>query len=140
MKPVVITFRGALFAASLALASPALAEPASTPTESRETRADSVSQGAGDQSASAEEDQVVDANELQSYAGGTGVSASVLTQQNLTAFNSGNVVSGVTVGSGEINIGSNAFSGFDGVGNFVLNTGHNNNLQSSLNVSIVLGQ
>jgi hypothetical protein len=37
-------------------------------------------------------------------------------------------------------IGSNAFSGFDGVGNFVLNTGHNNNLQSSLNVSIVLGQ
>ena len=79
-------------------------------------------------------------DELNSFAGGTGVSVDVITDQTLNAINHGNTVNGVNVGSGEISITAGAFNGFDGVGNFVLNTGHNNNLQSSMNVSIVLGQ
>jgi hypothetical protein len=61
-----------------------------------------------------------------------------ITDQTLDAVNSGNSVNGVTVGSGGVDIGSNAFSGYSGLGNFVINTGHNNNLQSSMSVSVVL--
>lgn len=62
----------------------------------------------------------------------------VLTEQTLQALNSGNTVIGASVGSGAISIDQNAFSGFDGIGNFVINSGHNNTLQSSLSVSIVV--
>ena len=62
----------------------------------------------------------------------------VLTEQTLTALNTGNSVVGANVGSGAISIDQNAFSGFDGIGNFVINSGHNNTLQSSLSVSIVI--
>jgi len=85
------------------------------------------------------DESVISLDEMQDLAGGEGVAPAVLTVQNLTAINSGNTVSGVVVSSGQINIDSSAFSNFNGVGNFVLNTGHNNNLQSSLSVSIVLG-
>ena len=67
-----------------------------------------------------------------------GVDVMMITDQTLTATNHGNTVIGETIGSGQVNIGSNAFSGYSGLGNFVINTGHNNNLQSSMNVSIVL--
>jgi hypothetical protein len=82
--------------------------------------------------------EVLSVEDLEALAGGTGVTISVITDQTLTAVNTGNTVTGDVVSSGDANIGSNAFSGYDGVGNFVINTGHNNNLQSSVNVSIVL--
>lgn len=75
--------------------------------------------------------------DMESLAGGTGVSW-VVTNQTLTATNTGNTVSGDVVGSGDVNLGSGAFSGYDGVGNFVINTGHNNNLQSTVSVSVQL--
>ena len=84
--------------------------------------------------------ETLNSDELSSFAGGTGVSVDVITDQTLNAINHGNSITGVNVGSGGINITAGAFNGFDGVGNFVLNTGHNNNLQSSMNVSVVLGQ
>lgn len=84
------------------------------------------------------EDEVLALDELEDLAGGDGVEINMLTTQQLTAINAGNSVSGETIGSGAVTIGTDAFSGFDGIGNFVINTGHNNNLQSSLNVSIVL--
>jgi hypothetical protein len=62
----------------------------------------------------------------------------VITDQTLNAVNAGNTVSGDVVSSGQVSLGSGAFSGYSGLGNFVINTGHNNNLQSSMNVSIVL--
>jgi hypothetical protein len=62
----------------------------------------------------------------------------VITGQTLTALTAGNTIIAGTVGSGAITLGPNAFSGFDGIGNFVINSGHNNTLQSSLSVSIVL--
>lgn len=61
----------------------------------------------------------------------------VLTGQNLTATNTGNTVSaGNNVESGDIYLGPNSFQGFGGIGNFVMNTGHNNNLLGSLSVAI----
>jgi hypothetical protein len=84
------------------------------------------------------QEEVLSLEDLDQLAGGDGVEINMLTAQTLTAINTGNKVIGQTVTSGDLNIGANAFSGFDGVGNFVLNTGHNNNLQSALNISIVL--
>ena len=82
--------------------------------------------------------EVLSLEEMEALAGGTGVNATAITEQMLNAVNSGNNVTGEIVNSGQVNIGANAFSGYSGVGNFVINTGHNNNLQSSMNVSIVL--
>lgn len=80
----------------------------------------------------------VAADELAELSGQGDAPLAVLTEQSLTALNSGNAVIGANVGSGAISIDANAFSGFDGIGNFVINSGHNNTLQSSLSVSIVL--
>ena len=61
----------------------------------------------------------------------------VLTNQTETASNSNNVVSaGGNVGSGNVNLGQNAFQGFAGIGNFVINTGFQNNLIGNLSVAI----
>ena len=138
MKTVTKSLQGIIFAAGLAFAMPALAEgPPSF--WSADTMAAKDDAGAVQNSESRNSDDVLSADELENLAGGTGV-PTVFTQQNLSAFNGGNSVIGNVVGSGEINLGANTFSGFNGVGNFVLNTGHNNNLQSSLNVSILLPQ
>jgi hypothetical protein len=76
--------------------------------------------------------------DMDALAGGTGVDVVLITDQTLTATNTGNTVTGDVVGSGQVNLGSGAFSGYSGLGNFVINTGHNNNLQSSMSVSVVL--
>jgi hypothetical protein len=82
--------------------------------------------------------ELLTSEEMQGLAGGTGVEVHVVTEGTLGAVNSGNSVNGDVVGSGQIDIGANAFAGYSGLGNFVINSGHNNNLQSSMNVSIVL--
>lgn len=76
--------------------------------------------------------------DMEALAGGTGVDIVTITDQTLTATNTGNTVTGDVVGSGQVSLGANAFSGYSGLGNFVINTGHNNNLQSSMSVSVVL--
>lgn len=76
--------------------------------------------------------------DMDALAGGTGVDIVVITDQTLTSTNTGNTVTGDVVGSGQVTLGSGAFNGYSGLGNFVINTGHNNNLQSSMNVSVVL--
>lgn len=122
MKTVTILMQGLLFSASLALASAAYAQE--TPAQN-------------DAAATADA-EVMSNDDLSDLSGGTGVTIVAITNQTLTAINTGNSVSGDTVTSGNVNLGANAFSGFDGVGNFVINTGHNNNLQSSMNVTVVL--
>jgi hypothetical protein len=82
--------------------------------------------------------EVVSLDELGNYAGGTGLTLGVLTNPVLTGLASGNTVTGVDVTSGGITIETDAFSGYDGIGNFVINSGHNNVLQSTVNVSIVM--
>lgn len=62
-----------------------------------------------------------------------------VTNQDLTAVNAGNSIVANTVGSGAISLEGNAFSAFNGVGNILMNTGHNNNLQSTMNVTVIIG-
>lgn len=88
--------------------------------------------------APADETELLSLEDMNALSGGTGVEIVIDTGQVLTATNTGNTVTGDTVGSGAVTLGSGTFSGYDGIGNFVINTGHNNNLQSSMNVSIVL--
>lgn len=113
----------AAFAAGLAFASLAHAEQAPSPAVSADF------DGA----------EVMSLDDLSELSGGTALENAILTDQTLLALVQGNRVSGYIVGSGDIRLGSNAFTGFEGIGNFVLNTGHNNALQSSMNVSILVG-
>jgi hypothetical protein len=84
------------------------------------------------------EPEVLSLEDMASLSGGTGVEVVVITEGTLRAVNSGNSITGETIGSGQVEIGQGAFSGYAGLGNFVINTGHNNNLQSSMNVSVTL--
>lgn len=115
---------GIFLAAALAFASQAAAQeaPSSAPLSP----------------ASADETELLSVEDMEALAGGTGVEVIVDTSTVATAVNSGNTVSGDVVSSGQVNIGANAFSGYSGLGNFVINTGHNNNLQSNMAVSVVL--
>ncbi|MEQ1491227.1 MAG: hypothetical protein ABL932_11835 [Terricaulis sp.] len=115
--------RGILIAAVLATAGAASAEEALPASASP---------------APADETELLSLEDMGALSGGTGVEVIVDTDQFLTATNNGNSVTGDTVSSGQVNLGSGTFSGYDGIGNFVINTGHNNNLQSSMNVSVVL--
>ena len=119
MQTVTKFLKGALFAGGVASAGFASAE---------DLRA----------SAPADVAEVLSMEDMDALAGGTGVDIVMITDQTLTAVNSGNTVIGETIGSGQVNLGSGAFSGYSGLGNFVINTGHNNNLQSSMSVSVVL--
>ena len=65
-----------------------------------------------------------------------GAVTNVVTTQDLNATNSGNTIIAGTVQNGDINFSGNALTGFSGVGNFVTNTGNNNNLQGSISVTI----
>lgn len=124
MQSVTRVLKGTFLAAGLASASFAYAEEIVSP--------------ASEQTADAGEPELLSMEDMDALAGGTGVDVSVITESTLTAINTGNTVSGDVVSSGQVNIGSAAFSGYSGMGNFVINTGHNNNLQSSMNLSVVL--
>jgi hypothetical protein len=124
MQSVTRYLRGTVLAAGLASASFATAGE--------------LPSSASVQQADAREPEFLSMEEMDTLAGGTGVDVTVITEGTLTAINNGNTVSGDVVNSGEVNIGANAFAGYRGMGNFVINTGHNNNLQSSMNVSVVL--
>lgn len=81
----------------------------------------------------------LDDAELQTLNAREGVVVIVASDQLLHAVNSGNSINAGSVASGDISIGANAFSGFDGIGNFVMNTGHNNNLQGAVTVNVATG-
>jgi hypothetical protein len=80
--------------------------------------------------------QPLDPAQLRDLNGRQGVSVIVVSDQLLQATNSGNSVNANTVGSGAITVGPGAFAGYNGVGNFVMNTGHNNNLQGAITINI----
>jgi hypothetical protein len=77
--------------------------------------------------------QAVSSSDLASMSGGSSVA---VTNQNLSAVNAGSV-SANSLTTGDVTLQSNAFSGFNGIGNFVINTGNNNNLQGSLSVTVI---
>lgn len=76
-------------------------------------------------------------DDLQAATAGAVGAANVFSNQQLTATNSGNSITADTVKSGDIAFTDSAFSGFNGVGNFVFNTGANNNLQGVVSVNVV---
>jgi len=122
MKTVSQYLKGMSFAAAtLAFATPVFAADIQAP-------ADPADVG---------EAELLSEADMEDLAGGTGVSM-VITNQTLTATNQGNTINGDVVSSGQVTIGSGAFSGYDGVGNFVINTGHQNNLQSTISVGVTL--
>lgn len=75
------------------------------------------------------------ADDLQAV-NGQGVEAVLLSEQQLAATSSGNSVTATTIRSGDVNF-AGALSSFSGVGNFVVNTGNNNNLQGAISVNII---
>ncbi len=75
-------------------------------------------------------------DDLGEVSAGTGADNNVVSRQQLTAVNSGNSVNAASVTTGTISLEGSALSGYNGVGNFVMNTGNNNNLQGSLSVNI----
>jgi hypothetical protein len=92
--------------------------------------------------AAASSDQVLTAHvapiddaELGAISGGQEVIVSALSNQQLTASNSGTVEANqVTTGNVEFSTGA-----YSGIGNFVVNTGNNNNLQGVIGVNIATG-
>ena len=81
--------------------------------------------------------QALSRDELATLSGGASPSGVAITKQTLTAVNSGNSLNADNITTGDISVGAGAFNGFNGVGNFVFNTGNNNNVQGSLSVTIM---
>jgi hypothetical protein len=79
----------------------------------------------------------VSAADLGDVSGGASPTNMAISSQIVTAVNSGNSISADSVVTGDVNLQSGAFNGFTGVGNFVFNTGNNNNLQGTLSVTIL---
>ena len=74
--------------------------------------------------------------DLLALRGGTAI---VVGNQTLTAINNGSVFNG-DYRAGNIALTDNALSNFNGLGNLVINTGAQNNLQSAMNVTINFAQ
>ena len=80
-----------------------------------------------------------DAGGLGDARGGTDVNlVGAVSEQDLTAVNTGNGITAGSVVNGPVTVGSNAFSGFNGIGNFLMNTGNQNNIQGTLSVNVVI--
>jgi hypothetical protein len=75
--------------------------------------------------------------DLAAVTGGAAVQVQTLTNQNLSGVSNGNSLNAESIESGAVNFSANALNGFNGIGNFVINTGNNNVLQGSLSVTIV---
>lgn len=76
--------------------------------------------------------------ELSAYNGGQDAGVQVQATQTLTATASGNSIGGDLL-SGDVSFSDGALDNFSGVGNVVINTGANSNLQGSVLVTVVGG-
>lgn len=86
----------------------------------------------------ASEDKALGLDDLADISGGAvdiNVEDSALSNQELTANNSDNTIGGDVTG-GDIKFSEGAFANFNGVGNVVVNTGVQANIQGSINVTI----
>jgi hypothetical protein len=80
----------------------------------------------------------ISATDLNGMSGGANPTNMAASSQTVTAVNAGNSINADSVVTGNVNLQSGTFSGFTGVGNFVFNTGNNNNLQGTLSVTILI--
>ncbi len=74
--------------------------------------------------------------ELQALSGGQAVAVNEQQLKAMSTDNSVNALGNVT--NGPVSLNAGAFSGFSGLGNFVINTGNNNILQGSMSVNITM--
>lgn len=81
-------------------------------------------------------EQPIDAASLDAITGGQSVTHEIVNEQNLSARSESNRISAEVVESGAIVFDSTSLEGFNGIGNFVLNTGNNNVLQGSIAVTV----
>lgn len=81
--------------------------------------------------------RALSASDLAELSGGASPTGIAISSQTLTALNSGNQVNASSVVTGDVTLQAGAFNGFNGIGNFVFNTGNNNNLQGTLSVTIL---
>ncbi|MGH7017610.1 MAG: hypothetical protein ACRED8_11095, partial [Caulobacteraceae bacterium] len=110
----------AILAGAVLMANAALAQPAAAPQSSSSSstaRADATLP------------QPLATSNLGSISAGQGITYNTMTNQTLGATDTGNSIVAGTVTNGDVNVGAGAFSGFNGVGNFVVNTGNNNIVQ-----------
>ncbi|MBR0551852.1 hypothetical protein [Stakelama marina] len=74
-------------------------------------------------------------DELRTTRGtGDGGTSIVINQQTLNAIVSGNVLGDYS--AGDVNFADNALSNFSGIGNFTINTGAQNNLQTAMILTV----
>ena len=132
------------FAACLVLASPAFArqsaEPQSSPSGPDAAVITPSLSATPASPEPASQPKPLAADELSGLTGRQGSTSTILSDQDLTAINNGNSVTARNVTSGQILIGPGAFEGFAGVGNFVINSGHNNNLQGAITINVISPQ
>ena len=77
----------------------------------------------------------LDDSTLAGISAGQSVNTTVNTvTQTLNANSTGNSLTAGTVTSGDVNFADNAFQGFNGINNVVVNTGNNNIIQGSMQV------
>jgi hypothetical protein len=81
--------------------------------------------------------KALSSSDLAELSGGASPTGLAVSLQNLSAVNSDNQVNGDSIVTGDVTLQSGAFNGFNGIGNFVFNTGNNNNLQGTLSVTIL---
>jgi hypothetical protein len=75
-------------------------------------------------------------DDLQALSGGQAVNINEQQLKSITSDNSVNALG--SVNNGPVTVSPGAFSGYSGLGNFVINTGNNNTLQGSMSVNIML--
>lgn len=75
--------------------------------------------------------------ELSEIRAGEAPQFTVSNSQSVTASSTANVISAGSLISGGVSFSQNAFSGFSGIGNIVVNTGNNNAIQGTLSVTVV---
>jgi hypothetical protein len=118
-------------AASALAAGAASAESAADTAGARPEAVPSVHQAAAGVSARPLGDDA-----LQGLSGGQAVAINEQQLKSMTTDNSVNAAGSIT--NGPVSLSAGAFSGFSGLGNFVINTGNNNTLQGSMSVNITM--
>ena len=83
--------------------------------------------------------KVMTGDDLRTVRAGQDVTVNAaVSDQTLAAENHDNTVTAATVNNGAISFSPGSLQGFSGLGNFVINTGNNNNLQGSLSVTVLM--
>jgi len=84
--------------------------------------------------AKADEAAAMTADDLKGVAGGQNINEAITNQELIAQSSDNTIVTGGDFLTGNVSIGS--FTGFNGVGVFVVNTGANSNLQGSIGVTV----